>query len=67
MAVLREAEGSVARPRLDQAWSDAVQRERALQSLIADGLVVESDDRYALPSLKAPDVIRGGRRSDHLV
>ncbi len=50
MAVLREAEGSVARPRLDQAWSDAVQRERALQSLIADGLVVESDDRFALPS-----------------
>jgi A/G-specific adenine glycosylase len=50
MAVLREAAGSVARHRLDQVWSDDVQRERALQSLIADGLVVEADDRYALPS-----------------
>jgi A/G-specific adenine glycosylase len=50
MAVLREAAGSVARPRLDQVWSDDVQRERALQSLIADGLVVEADGRYALPS-----------------
>jgi A/G-specific adenine glycosylase len=50
MAVLREAAGSVARHRLDQVWSDDAQRERALRSLIADGLVVESDDRYALPS-----------------
>ena len=51
MAVLRDAEGSVARPRLDQVWSDGTQRERALQSLITDGLVVESPDgRYALPS-----------------
>ena len=49
MAVLRDAEGSVARPRLDAAWSDAVQRERALQSLLVDGLVVETDGRYALP------------------
>jgi A/G-specific adenine glycosylase len=49
MAVLRDAEGSVARSRLDGVWSDAVQRERALQSLLADGLVVEDDGRYALP------------------
>ena len=49
MAVLRDTEGSVAGARLDQVWADAVQRERALQSLLADGLVVESDGRYALP------------------
>ena len=50
MAVLRDAEGSVARPRLDAAWSDPVQRARALQSLLVDGLVVQTDgDRYSLP------------------
>ena len=49
MAVLREANGSVARSRLDAVWSDAVQRERALHSLLADGLVVEAEGRYALP------------------
>jgi len=50
MAVLREAEGSVARSRLDGVWSEAIQRDRALQSLLADGLVVEADGRYGLPS-----------------
>ncbi len=49
MAVLRDAEGSVARSRLDGAWPEEAQRERALRSLLADGLVVESDGRYALP------------------
>jgi len=50
MAVLRESVGSVARSRLDSVWSDATQRERALQSLLADGLVVEAEGRYALPT-----------------
>jgi A/G-specific adenine glycosylase len=50
MAVLRETEGSVGGPHLEGAWEDAVQRERALQSLITDGLVVQAaDGRYALP------------------
>ena len=51
MAVLREAEGSVARTRLDAVWSDEAQRDRALASLITDGLVVETDKghRYSLP------------------
>jgi A/G-specific adenine glycosylase len=50
MAVLREAEGSVARSRLDGVWSDGVQRDRALASLLEDGLVVPAPDgRYALP------------------
>ncbi len=51
MAVLREAEGSVARGRLDDAWTEPVQRDRALQSLLDDGLVVlDPDDHYALPT-----------------
>ena len=50
MVVLREAEGSVARRRLDAVWPEPVQRERALQSLLDDGLVVSAaDDRFALP------------------
>jgi A/G-specific adenine glycosylase len=49
MAVLRDTQGSVTRSRLDGVWSDAVQRDRALRSLVDDGLVVEADGRYALP------------------
>jgi A/G-specific adenine glycosylase len=50
MAVLREAPGSVARSQLYSVWSEATQRDRALQSLLDDGLVVETDDqRYSLP------------------
>ncbi|HEX2312158.1 MAG TPA: A/G-specific adenine glycosylase [Thermomonospora sp.] len=51
LAVLRHAEGPVEKPALDVVWSDPVQRERALDGLIADGLVDPLDDgRYALPS-----------------
>jgi A/G-specific adenine glycosylase len=51
MAVLRESEGSVARTRLDGVWPDAVQRDRALASLLTDGLAVETEDgRYSLPT-----------------
>jgi A/G-specific adenine glycosylase len=39
MAVLRGSEGPVHRSSLDAAWPDAAQRERCLESLIADGLV----------------------------
>ncbi|RMI47737.1 A/G-specific adenine glycosylase [Actinomadura harenae] len=50
LAVLRDAHGPVGKPALDVVWSDAVQRERALDGLIADGLVDPLDDgRYALP------------------
>jgi len=48
LAVLREATGSVPRSRLDQVWPDAAQRQRALASLVADGLVTAHGDRYAL-------------------
>ncbi len=49
MAVLREAEGSVSKTRLDLVWPEAAQRERALASLLADGLAVETAGRYSLP------------------
>ncbi|WP_141580251.1 A/G-specific adenine glycosylase [Actinomadura sp. WMMA1423] len=50
LAVLRDAEEPVAKPALDVVWSDPVQRERALDALIADGLVDPLEDgRYALP------------------
>jgi A/G-specific adenine glycosylase len=49
LAVIRDAEGSVAKARLDAVWGDEVQRERALETLIADGLVETAGDRYALP------------------
>ncbi len=52
MAVLREAHGPVAKPALDAVWDDAVQRERALDGLVADGLVEPLDDaRYRLPGV----------------
>ncbi|TBL34693.1 A/G-specific adenine glycosylase, partial [Verrucosispora sp. SN26_14.1] len=39
LGVLREATGPVPHQRLDQVWSDDVQRARALAGLVTDGLV----------------------------
>ncbi|GAA3044683.1 A/G-specific adenine glycosylase [Kitasatospora albolonga] len=39
LAVLREAHGEVPQARLDEVWPDHVQRARALDGLVADGLV----------------------------
>ncbi|MBN9618586.1 MAG: A/G-specific adenine glycosylase, partial [Actinobacteria bacterium] len=51
MAVLRQVPDPVGKPALDAVWADAVQRERALDSLVADGLVDPlPDGRYALPT-----------------
>jgi A/G-specific adenine glycosylase len=51
LGVLRAADGPVHRSRLEQAWDDAPQRERALDSLVADGLAEPlADDRFALPA-----------------
>ncbi|MDX2357019.1 A/G-specific adenine glycosylase [Dietzia sp. PP-33] len=47
--VLRDGDGAADRVRLDAVWPDAVQRERALDSLVADGLMVRSGDLYSLP------------------
>lgn len=50
LAVLRDADGPVHRSSLDAAWHLVAQRERALASLLADGLVVAtSPDTFALP------------------
>jgi len=54
LAVLRDASGPVPRHRLDQAWPDAVQRARALDGLVADGLVEPlARNHYGLPSFRA--------------
>ncbi len=51
LRVLREADGPVRRPDLEAAWPDPLQRERALDSLVADGLVEPlARDRYRLPA-----------------
>jgi A/G-specific adenine glycosylase len=50
LAVLRETTGPVPVARLDAVWVDAVQRSRALASLVEDGLVTAlGGHRYALP------------------
>lgn len=50
LAVLRSSDEYVHRPELDACWPSAPQRERALASLVADGLVVGDDAvGYALP------------------
>ena len=50
LEVLRKAHGPVPKAALDVVWDDAVQRERALDGLIADGLAEHLDDgTYRLP------------------
>jgi A/G-specific adenine glycosylase len=50
MDVLRASDGPVAQPALDVVWPDVVQRQRALDSLVSDGLIDPlPDGRYALP------------------
>ena len=49
--VLRAADGPVSKKRLDLAWADMSQRERALDSLVADGLVEAMPrGRFTLPT-----------------
>ena len=51
MADLRDASDPVPKASLDLVWPDAVQRERCLDGLVADGLVEPlADERYSLPS-----------------
>jgi A/G-specific adenine glycosylase len=50
LEVLRLADGPVHRSRLEAVWSPAEQRERCLDSLLADGLAVRTGPHsYALP------------------
>ncbi len=49
MAVLRDADGPVAKDALDAAWDDAPQRERCLDALLDDGLAqVHPDGTFSL-------------------
>jgi A/G-specific adenine glycosylase len=51
LAVLRDAAGPVAAGLLAQVWDEPVQRARALDGLVRDGLVDPlPDGRYSLPS-----------------
>jgi A/G-specific adenine glycosylase len=50
LALLRDAEHAVASAVLNDAWPDDEQRERALASLLDDGLVVAVSGGYALPA-----------------
>lgn len=51
LAVLRDAGGTVTTRRLEIAWPDAVQRARAVDSLVADGLVEPLPrGRFRLPT-----------------
>ena len=51
MAILRESPHPVPRAMLDTAWPERAQRERALTSLLADGLATtRGDGTYGLPT-----------------
>ena len=51
LAVLRDTPGPVPAGLLDRAWDEPVQRARALDGLVADGLVDPlPDGRFALPA-----------------
>jgi len=50
MAAVRESDGPVHRSRLDAVWTPADQRDRCLQTLLDDGLLVGNPgETYALP------------------
>jgi A/G-specific adenine glycosylase len=49
LQALREADGPVAADALAAAWTDGAQRERCLDSLLDDGLVVPAGRGFALP------------------
>ena len=53
LAVLRDQPDPATQEALDRVWPDAVQRARALDGLVADGLVDPlADGRYSLPSAR---------------
>jgi len=61
MDVLRGSDAPVAKAALDLVWAEPVQRERALDGLVADGLVDPlPDGRFALPGA----ISRAGSRRE---
>jgi A/G-specific adenine glycosylase len=51
LKLLRETRSSVSRAELTAVWPDALQRDRAVLSLLDDGLVVVIGDKFGLPEL----------------
>lgn len=51
LKLLRESNSSVSREELMSTWPDALQRDRAVLSLLDDGLVVVVGDKLGLPEL----------------
>ena len=52
LAVIREAHGPVSGPQLTAAWPEPARRSRALDGLVADGLVeAHADDMFSLPGV----------------
>ena len=49
MAVARAATAPVDRAALDAVWSEPVQRDRALDGLLTDGLLIHTPTGYSLP------------------
>jgi A/G-specific adenine glycosylase len=49
LALARETHTAVSSHAVTRTWPDAAQRERCLESLLADGLLVRRGDSYALP------------------
>jgi A/G-specific adenine glycosylase len=49
LAVLRSSDDPIEDHQLTQAWQDVAQRQRALASLVQDGLVVPVRNRWSLP------------------
>jgi A/G-specific adenine glycosylase len=62
LAVLRDADGPVPAARLDLVWSDRTQRMRALDGLVADGLVNPVDGGYDLPLYPPTNPLEGPGR-----
>jgi A/G-specific adenine glycosylase len=60
LAVLRQADAPVSRADFDAAWPGREQLERALDGLVADGLVDPlPDGRFALPGSAMPEAAPG--------
>lgn len=49
LAVVRDTDGPVSDLALERAWPEPGQRDRCLGSLVVDGLLVHTDEGYALP------------------
>jgi len=50
LAVLRSTDEPVSAAELEGAWPDAAQRDRALASLAADGLLIRAGEHWSLPA-----------------